>query len=60
MPQIDYCIIFAPENTICFLMNNILCHTKHFAFHAAITTGVYAVGFDMFVFSPRPRRHPLC
>jgi len=39
-------------------MNNILTHTKQFPFHAAITTGVYAVGFDLFTFS-RPRRRPV-
>ncbi|MEI9910305.1 MAG: hypothetical protein WDO71_11950 [Bacteroidota bacterium] len=40
-------------------MSNILTHTKQFAFHAPITSGVYAVGFDVFTFS-RPRRHPQC
>src|SRR5436190_19681051 len=41
-------------------MNNSLTHTKQFAFHAPITSGVYAVGFDVFTFSPRPRRRPVC
>lgn len=40
-------------------MSNILTHTKQFAFHAAITSGVYAVGYDVFTFSPRPRRRPV-
>ncbi|MFI5131871.1 MAG: hypothetical protein ACHQFX_17840 [Chitinophagales bacterium] len=40
-------------------MNNILTHTKQFAFHAPNTSGVYAVGFDVFTFS-RPRRRPAC
>ena len=40
-------------------MNNILTHTKQFAFHAPITSGVYAVGYDVFTFS-RPRRRPEC
>ena len=39
-------------------MNNILTHTKQFAFHAPITSGVYAVGYDLFTFS-RPRRNPV-
>ena len=39
-------------------MNNILTHTKQFAFHAPNTSGVYAVGFDVFTFS-RPRRQPV-
>jgi hypothetical protein len=38
-------------------MKNILTHTKQFAFHAPITSGVYSVGFDVFTFS-RPRRRP--
>lgn len=37
-------------------VSNILTHTKQFAFHAPITSGVYAVGYDVFTFSPRPRR----
>ena len=40
-------------------MNNILTHTKQFAFHAPITSGVYAVGYDLFTFA-RPRRRPVC
>ena len=38
-------------------MTNILTHTKQMAFHAPITSGVYAVGYDLFTFS-RPRRSP--
>jgi len=42
----------------CFVnVNNILTHTKQFAFHAPITRGVYAVGYDLFTFA-RPRRRP--
>lgn len=36
-------------------MINSLKHTKQFAFHGPMTTGVYAVGFDVFRFA-RPRR----
>jgi hypothetical protein len=39
-------------------MINILTHTKQFAFHPPITSGVYAVGYDIFTFS-RPRRRPV-
>jgi hypothetical protein len=38
-----------------FKVSNILTHTKQFAFHASNTSGVYAVGFDVFTFA-RPRR----
>jgi len=38
-------------------MSNILTHTKQIAFHASITCGVYAVGYDVFTFC-RPRRLP--
>jgi hypothetical protein len=34
-------------------VNNILTHTKQFAFHAPITTGVYSVGFDVFRYLSR-------
>ncbi len=38
-------------------MSNILTHTKQVAFHAAITTGVYAVGYDVFMYCrPQCRR----
>jgi hypothetical protein len=37
-------------------MRNILTHTKQFAFHATYAVIAYTVGFDVFVFSPRPRR----
>jgi 16S rRNA (cytidine1402-2'-O)-methyltransferase len=40
-------------------VNNILTHTKQIAFHAPITCGVYAVGYDVFTFA-RPRRQPEC
>jgi len=40
-------------------VSNILTHTKQIAFHAPITSGVYAVGYDVFTFS-RPRRRPEC
>lgn len=46
---------FVPYLQPVCIMNNILTHTKQFPFHAAITTGVYAVGFDVFIFV-RPRR----
>jgi hypothetical protein len=36
-------------------VNNILTHTKQFAFHAPITTGVYSVGFDVFRYLSRRR-----
>lgn len=45
--------------TLSVNMSNILTHTKQFAFHAPITCGVYAVGYDLFTFS-RPRRRPVC
>jgi len=35
-------------------VNNILTHTKQFAFHAPITTGVYSVCFDLFRYLTRP------
>ncbi|MFN4892514.1 MAG: hypothetical protein ACK5G0_01965 [Bacteroidota bacterium] len=40
-------------------MTNLLTHTKQVAFHRSITSGVYSVGFDVFVFS-RPRRTRRC
>ncbi|HMR85764.1 MAG TPA: hypothetical protein PKE30_21625 [Niabella sp.] len=36
-------------------MNNLLNHTKQFELQPLVTTGVYAVGFDVFIFSPRPQ-----
>ncbi len=47
-------------------VSNILTHTKQLAFHAPNTSGVYAVGFDLFTFCrPCPtarwtRRRPAC
>jgi len=35
-------------------MNNILTHTKQFAFHPPITSGVYSVCFDIFHYLTRP------
>ncbi|MCX8018973.1 MAG: hypothetical protein N2747_00595 [Chitinophagaceae bacterium] len=40
-------------------MSNLLTHTKQFAFHPCINKGVYAVGFDIYLFS-HPRRRPVC
>ena len=39
-------------------VNNILTHTKQFAFHAHMACAVYSVGFDVFTFA-RPRRQPV-
>ncbi len=39
-------------------MSKVITHTKQIAFHAPIASGVYAVGYDVFTFSPRPRRRP--
>ncbi len=36
-------------------MNNFLTHTNQQEQHPLVTTGVYAVGFDVFAFSPRPQ-----
>jgi len=35
---------------------NLLTHTKQVAFHGPDATEVYAVAFDVFAYSPRPRR----
>jgi len=39
-----------------YQVTNFLTHTKQVAFHGPEATEVYAVGFDVFAFSPRPRR----
>ena len=44
-----------PIYNLFVIVTNMLTHTKQFAFHAPITSGVYSVGFDVFTFS-RPRR----
>jgi hypothetical protein len=38
---------------ILFRVNNILTHTKQFAFHASNTSGVYSVCFDVFRYLAR-------
>jgi len=37
-------------------VTNLLTHTKQVAFHGPDATEVYAVAFDVFAYSPRPRR----
>jgi hypothetical protein len=52
-----YIHLYSIYNLVVFV-NNILTHTKQFAFHASNVSGVYSVGFDVFTFS-RPRRRPV-
>ena len=47
---------FVPNKKLTNKVINLLTHTKQVAFHGPDATEVYAVAFDVFAYSPRPRR----
>jgi hypothetical protein len=49
-------IILFPTKKLTKKVINLLTHTKQVAFHGPDATEVYAVAFDVFAYSPRPRR----
>ena len=49
-------IILFPTKKLTNKVINLLTHTKQRAFHGPDATEVYAVAFDVFAYSPRPRR----